>query len=226
MILDLGWCQGYKALQFHMEDALIENNLDPNKAVDNPPYALFSKKYYNEIDSLDSNKIYDFCFIGSINSNYDNRKWVIDFVKKYFTDRSIYINTDNEPNYELLGSFDLSLKNLGFCPKNSNYTDVKKAQYRIINENLFYFQTMKQSKFCLCPAGDAPWSFRFYEVLMCKTIPIVYSWHHTYRTEEEAYLNYQYVLYDKIESFLDVYTLHEKDMVDSNTYLFKTHHML
>ena len=142
MILDLGWCQGYEALKYHMEDALIENNSDLNKAVNNPPYAIFSKKYYNEIDSLDSNKIYDFCFIGSINSNYDNRKWVIDFVKKYFTDKSIYINTDNESNYELLGRFDLSLKNLGFCPKNSNYTDVKKAQYRIINENLFYFQTM------------------------------------------------------------------------------------
>jgi hypothetical protein len=48
-----------------------------------------------------------------------------------------------QTNYELLGSFDLSFKNLGFCQKNSNYTDVKKAQYRIINENLFYFQTMK-----------------------------------------------------------------------------------
>lgn len=45
---------------------------------------------------------------------------------------------------------------------------------------------MCQSKFVLCPADDAPWSFRFYEVLMCKSILIVESWHHTYRTKEEA----------------------------------------
>ena len=52
MILDLGWCQGYEALKYHMEDAFIENNSDPNKAVSNPPYALFSKKYYNDINEL------------------------------------------------------------------------------------------------------------------------------------------------------------------------------
>ena len=41
----------------------------------------FSRKYYNQICELNHNKIYDFCFIGSINSNYKNRKWVIDFAK-------------------------------------------------------------------------------------------------------------------------------------------------
>ena len=29
--LDLGWCQGYMALQYHMEEALIENNLNMDK---------------------------------------------------------------------------------------------------------------------------------------------------------------------------------------------------
>ena len=55
-----------------------------------------------------------------------------------------------------------------------------------LEDNLYYFETMCKSKYCLCPAGDAPWSFRFYEVLMCKSIPIVASWHHTYRTKEES----------------------------------------
>ena len=61
-------------------------------------------KLSNEINELNHDKIYDFCFIGSINSYYENRKWVIDFAKKYFTSKSIFVNTDiNDTNYELLG---------------------------------------------------------------------------------------------------------------------------
>lgn len=29
---------------------------------------------------------------------------------------------------------------------------------------------------------------------MCKSIPIVESWHHTYRTKEEAKIKYKYIL--------------------------------
>ena len=89
--LNLDWCQGYMALKYHMEDVLIENNLDVDKAVWAPPYALFSTKYYNNINELNHDKNYDYCFIGSINSNKKGRLWVIDFTIKYFT---------------LLGSFD------------------------------------------------------------------------------------------------------------------------
>jgi len=115
--LVLGGCQGYMGLKYHMEEALIENNLIPDNVSWDPPIALFSKKYYNEINELNHNKIYDFCFIGSINSNYKERQWVINFTKKNFTSNSIFINTDNNPNWELLGSFDYSNQNLGFCPK-------------------------------------------------------------------------------------------------------------
>ena len=64
--LYLGWCQGYMALQYHMEEAYLEKNLDTNEANWCPPIALFSKKYYNEINELNNYKIYDFCFIGLI----------------------------------------------------------------------------------------------------------------------------------------------------------------
>jgi hypothetical protein len=80
---------------------------------------------------------------------------------------------------------------------------------------------MCQCKFVLCPAGDAPWSFRFYEVLMCKSIPIVESWHHTYRTREEADFNYKYVLYQDIEN--DIIC---DDYVNINTNIFENNHLL
>ena len=219
--LDLGWCQGYMGLKYHMEEAITEKNLEFQYCTWSPPVALFSKKYYNEISELNHDKIYDFCFIGSINSHYERRKWVIDFAKKYFTNNSIFINTDNDPNWILLGSFDYSNKILGYCPKNMQDNQSKNVQYRVVKENIQYFETMCKSKYCLCPAGDSSWSFRFYEVLMCKSIPIVESWHHTYRTKEEANINYKYVLYNNIENDINY-----DDYVNENTMLFENNHLL
>ena len=50
--LDLGWSQGYMALQYHMEEALIEKNLQNIKASSVPTLAIFSKKYYDDINEL------------------------------------------------------------------------------------------------------------------------------------------------------------------------------
>ena len=219
--LDLGWCQGYMALQYHMEEALIENNVTNITATASPPLAIFSKKYYNDINELNHQKKYDYCFIGSINSSYNKRKWVIDFVKNNFTNNSIFINTDDNPEWELLGPFDYSKLKLGFCPKQQADRDSKIVQYRLVKENIEYFEKMCQSKYCLCPAGDAPWSFRFYEILMCKSIPIVESWHHTYRTREEANISYKYVLYQNIENDINY-----DDYVNENTQIFEKYHLL
>jgi hypothetical protein len=221
--LDLGWSQAYMALQYHMEEAIIEKNLQNITANSCPPLAIFSKKYYNDINELNHKKKYDYCFIGSINSCYERRKWVIDFTKKNFTNNSIFINTDNNPKWELLGSFDYSNLNLGFCPKLQADLHSKQTQYRIVKDNIEYFEKMCQSKFVLCPAGDAPWSFRFYEVLMCKSIPIVESWHHTYRTKEEANIKYKYILYEYIENSKN--DINYDDYVNENTKIFVNYHL-
>ena len=219
--LDLGWCQGYMALKYHMEEALIENDLNSNDASWCPEIALFSKKYYNEINELNHSKIYDFCFIGSMATNYQRREWIIDFAKKYFTNNSIFINTDNNPNWEKLGFFDKSNMNIGYCPKNMPNNQSKEVQYRIVKENVDYFEKMCQSKYVLCPAGDGTWTFRFYEVLMCKSIPIVENWHHTYRTKEESKINYKYILNKDIETEI----LYD-DYINENTRIFEKYHIL
>jgi hypothetical protein len=146
---------------------------------------------------------------------------VIDFAKKYFTSNSIFINTDNNPNWKLLGNFDYSNMNLGYCPQNEQNNQSKAVQYRIVKDNVYYFEKMCQSKFVLCPAGDASWSFRFYETLMCKSIPIVETWHHTYRTKEEANIKYKYVLYQNIEN-----EIIQDDYINENTRIFEICHML
>lgn len=222
--LDLGWCQGYMGLKYHMEEALLENNLNPSESIWNPPIALFSKKYYDNISNVYQScagKIHDYCFVGSIGSNPNKRQWVIDFAKKYFTNNSIFINTDNDPKWISLGVFDYSNKGIGFCPRRQNDNQSKKVQYRKVGENIRYFKKMCMSKYCLCPAGDTSWSFRFYEVLMCRSIPIVESWHHTYRTKEEASIKYKYILYQDIEQEIDY-----ESFVNENTKLFQTYHIL
>ena len=210
-------------LEYHMQDALIEKGQDPNSATWSPPVAIFAKKYYDDIDALDHTKKYDFCFIGSINSSHYQRAWAINFAKQYFTSNSIFINTDNDPEWKLLGDFDLSNKSLGYCPQAQPLNQSRGVQYRVVEENRFYFETMCQSNFVLCPAGDSPWSFRFYETIMCKSVPIVITWHHTYRTAEEATFPYKYVLAGEIEDFIGKPC---EDMVEENTKLFQEKHLL
>lgn len=36
-----------------------------------------------------------------------------------------------------------------------------------------YYRTMCESKFTLCPAGDFKWTYRFFEAIICKSIPVV-----------------------------------------------------
>ena len=124
----------------------------------------------------------------------------------------------------MLGSFDYSKLNLGFCPRSQPDLQSKEVQYRIVKDNIEYFEKMCQSNFVLCPAGDSSWSFRFYEVLMCKSIPIVESFHHTYRTCEEATLNYKYILYQDIENVKN--DINYDDYINENTKIFKKYHLL
>ena len=221
-IVGLKWQQSYMGLKYHMEDALEEKNQDKSIATNCPPYALFSHKYFNELNSLNKEKIYDYCFIGSINSCYEKRKWVIEFAKKHFTSNSIFVNTDKNPKWKLLGEFDYSHNSFGYCPKEQKDNQSRECQYRVIQDNLYYFTNMCQSKFTLCPSGDAPWSFRFYETLMCSSIPIVDSYHHTYRTLEESEIDYKYVDKDINNISDNLYNQY----IEKNTELFKKYHLL
>lgn len=217
--LDIGMI-GYKALKYHMEDALKEFNMDSNLASDSPPIAIFSHQYYRDLYVLDRTKKYDYCFIGSIKSAENERKWIIEFAKNKFTANSYFINTDKPKNWTKLGSFDKTNENIGYNPKVMQNNQSRDVQFRYVHENLYYFNIMAQSKFILCPRGDAPWSFRFYESLMCGAIPIVQTWHHTYRTAEESVIPYKYQLSNQ-ETFQ-----YNDDIVKENDTIFQKYHLL
>ena len=54
--------------------------------------------------------------------------------------------------------------------KESDYGKDRSKKY---NLDIDYYTNMSKSKFTLCPVGDCPWSYRFFEAIMCKSIPII-----------------------------------------------------
>ncbi len=215
----------YHALKYHLIDAYNEINMKiPNNInLIQPPRALFSREYYQSILKLDNDKIYDFTYIGCIEKKNTYRKWIIDFAKKNFTKNSIFINTNANPSgWKLIGDFDFSFSNrTRVCnPKSLKKNHSRQAQYRGISENLYYFNSMTKSKFVLCPRGnDDKWSFRFYEVLMCGSIPIVYNHEDTYRTLDEFFIPYKVQYYnDQI--------LYSNEIIKYNRKLFERFHLL
>lgn len=223
--LQLGTCRGMVALVYHQIEAYKEKG-KIYKYYDlewDPIYAIFSNKYIKDIRNINNNKIHTYCFIGDIDSCKDKRKWVIEFAKKYFTKDSIFINTYKPDDWIELGEWDYTLKINSFCPKKEKYPCSKYNQYRIIQKNSFYFTKMRQSKYILCPAGDQPWSFRFYETLMCESIPILISEHNSYRTEEESKIPYKYLIYNENWLLPNEYDI---SIINKNNILFQKYHML
>src|SRR5262249_50584342 len=82
-----------------------------------------------------------------------------------------------------MGEFDHTFKRNGFVPK-----EVELSKRNYFDDN--YYKVMCQAEFTLCPAGDVNWSMRFYESLMCKSIPILLD-NHAFRTASEAQHGYK-----------------------------------
>ena len=180
-------------------------------------YVIFPKRFYEAVEALRNEKIYDFCFVGGFLTDPKTiaaRVWILQFIRQYMSDKSYLQFTDHKTkqNYKPIGAFDLTLKARGFVPK----------EVPIIERNWFdasYFQIMKQSQFVLCPAGDLNYSMRFYEALMCKAIPIVYNVNETFRSKQEAQLSYKYYLTS--DEFI-----YRQDWVEHNYELFLKYHTL
>ncbi len=60
---------------------------------------------------------------------------------------------------------------------------------------------------------------------MCKSVPIVSSWHHTYSTREESDIPYKYVLNSDIGCNI-LSDIDYNDYVSENSKLFEKYHLL
>lgn len=180
-------------------------------------YAIYPKRFYKTVEKYDKGKLIDFCFIGGLHTDKEtfvNRNWILDFINKNFTEASYlqFTDTKTKKKHAKLGIFDYTFEAHGFVPK--EYPIQTKAHF---DEN--YYKRMCNSKFTLCPAGDVFYSMRFYESLMCKSIPIIKNINESFRSYEESLLDYKYYLTtDNIE--------YREDWVVHNYNIFLKYHTL
>jgi len=182
-----------------------------------PLVLLFPKSYLEKIAKLSHKKKIDFNFIGILfrEEIKKYREPVIPWVKKNFTNSSYFKIMDFQRQkskdassgcYKPLGKYDFTLKSPpGFIPKEAL------GDRTFFDEH--YFKVLCASKFTLCPRGDKPWSQRFFEAIMCKSIPIVENKKHSGRNYLERKLPYKYYLTtDKI--------IYNEDWAEHNYKLF------
>jgi len=205
-----------KLKMWYIESYKEKNILIKDKEIDFS-YALYPERFYKNIDNNVS-KEFDFCFIGSLNTDrrtFINRSWILPFIKENFTNNSYLQFTDKKTklHYKKIGEFDKTLEVNGFVPKEHPESE---RNYFDIN----YFTNMCKSKFCLCPAGDAFYSMRFYEAIMCKAIPIVNTVNETFRSKAESLIDYKYYLCSN-KNFT-----YNKNWVEHNYNLFLRYHTL
>jgi hypothetical protein len=179
-------------------------------------YAIFPKELYKRIDDIKVEKTIDYCFIGQKNSVIEqeiSRKWVEDFADRYFGPHSYLQYNREDSSYVSKSIYDYTNKVLGFVPR--YYSD-----YRCTYFDQSYFENMKKSNFCLCPAGDAPWSMRFLDAIVCRSIPIVKEKYETWRSHAESKLDYKFYYADDCEF------IYREDWVQHNYDIFMRYHTL
>lgn len=180
----------------------------------NYDYAIFPRSFWQNT-ALNRPKDIDYCFVGALMTDEKTRiarQWLLPFIEREF-DSTCYLQfTDRtvKAGYTSKGDFDHTLIREGFVPK----------EVPIEHRNWFdesYFSIMARSKFALCPAGDAPWSMRFLEAIMCRALPIVETAEHTYRSDLEAQLGYKFYLAHEVH-------VYRQDWVEHNYEIFLKFH--
>jgi hypothetical protein len=204
-----------RILRLRFVKAFEELNIKKVKI--NSEYAIYPASYYESVAKMKVIKTIDFCFIGGIRANKlqkRSREWIHPFINKHFGEKSYLKFTDETAGYISKGSYDNTNKSASLIPRKM------KDNNQAVGFDQLYFLTLKSSKFCLCPAGDAPWSMRFYEALMCKSIPIVhYKWE-SWKTEGESKLDYKYYL------TTDKEFIYRADWAEHNYKIFMEFHTL
>ena len=213
---DLPYCNRLKNWYY---ESYREKGIWVEKGKIDKRYAILPMRFVNNVSKLSQTKKYNFIFIGAYRDMLGiltHREWIIPFIKKHFDHNSYLQFTDKytrNSNYKPLGVFDHTMDKKGFDLKEVGFKDSDYYDQE-------FYSKMCQSKFCLCPGGDMPYSMRFYEALLCKTIPIVSKISETYRTEDESKIPYDFYFDDR-----ERYT-YIKKWVENNYSLFIEYHTL
>ena len=78
--------------------------------------------------------------------------------------------------------------------KNSGYGRDINNKYEI---DKYYYNTISKSKFTITPTGDCNWSYRFFEAIMCLSIPILEN------NSNDIYMKDYFCFFDKDQHIYD-----------------------
>ena len=177
---------------------------------------LYPRSWVEAVDQMPGDKVHDYCFMGSLyrSETFPHRDWILDFAKRRFSDRSYLLLSEAPPEHERLGPFDhTGDMSAVFVPKEAPWGR-ERAFF-----NPPFFEALRSSQFALCPAGDAPWSMRFFEAVMCRSIPIVSDRRHVGRNKRERSIGYHVYLQEDEHTY-------DEELVEENHRLFLRHHTL
>lgn len=153
------------------------------------------------------NRSIDFGFVGRVSAKIVDvtraRRWVLDFARVFFTNQSHYVDTAaSGGNYTALGDWDKSRQYAFMINPNAShfvpmhYHHLEKSQHpcSMASCDPLYFSELARMKFALAPAGDMPYSQRFFEAVMAGAVPVVENQRHTGHSLGERRLGYKYFL--------------------------------
>lgn len=164
-----------------------------------------------------------------------------------------FTDAANESDYQPLGAFDHTQISAGWNPKLSNSAQFIETAMtsedrtvwldwlargasgsappfaelvvsRFVKFDRDYFQLLADSQLVLAPAGDGPWSRRFFEAILSCAIPIIQRREHAGRTDAELQAPYKYYIYEP--SRPRSYYFYREDWATANWHLFLRHNTI
>lgn len=152
---------------------------------------LLNEKNKNNIISIKEDHLTGCNYINNIKIPLTFPLYILNYTNSLIKEKDI--------DYNFIGTITPKRKWIQKYNKNSvinqsNYGRDKKNKYEIDKD---YYNTISRSKFTLTPTGDCPWSYRFFEAIMCLSIPILEN------NSNDIYMKDYFCFFDKDEHIYD-----------------------
>jgi hypothetical protein len=211
--------------KFYIEALKLNGKKYKNQDIENLKWSKNSEL----AKAIIPDKKIDFIFAGQLEKknlkHYEkNRSWIFKYIKDNFTEYSYLEITKGKRVMKNSGELFNKIKNdLKHKLYNyTNYEDIKNTNERggfshIADKE--YIKKLSMSKFCLCPAGDGPWSIRFYEAIALKSIPILEKKEHAFFHTDTKGSDYKFYLSSQKPVYIE-------EWADHNLKLFRKENLI